>query len=107
MNKLLFFIFIISIIAIPGKATAQEADDGGGGVLRLETIKVKAKVEIPRVTITKTRRKPKFNYVELEKDYRIELLSILKAFTYQSITSGWVKEIEDYKALVNKPRRLE
>ena len=107
MKKGLILIFFISILLFTGKAKAQQADDTGGGVIRLQAIEVKAKVEVPRVTITKTRKKPKFNYVELEKDYRIELLSLLKSINYQSITSGRVEPIKDYQALAAKPRSLE
>jgi len=88
-------------------AFSQQADGVDGGVLLLEEIKVEVKVEEPRVAIIKSRKKPEFDHIELEKSFKPELLAILKSVTYTSVSSGKVESIPDIKVLVNKSREIK
>ena len=108
MKLLLSVLVLLFASAFLSKgAYAQQEDFVRGGVLELDVIKVEVKVEEPRVTITKSRKKPEFNYIELEKNFNVELLAILKSIKYHSVTSGKVQEIPDIDLLIDKNRRVE
>lgn len=103
--KILFFSFFICFF-MNSTASAQQTDDVGGDVLLLEEIKVEVKIEEPRVAIIKSRKKPEFDHIELEKSFKPELLAILKSVSYTSVSSGKVEVIPDIKALANKSREI-
>lgn len=106
-KNLKVLIIIFGVLIGTNVSFAQAADNAGGDVLMLEEIKVEVKIEEPRVAITKSRKKPTFDHIELEKNFKPELLSILKSITYTSVSSGKVETIPDIKLIANKPRQLE
>jgi hypothetical protein len=107
MHRSIFFAVTL-LLATSSILHAQEpavADEGE--VLILDEIRVEVQVEAPRVTITKVRKKPVFDYLQLEKDFNVEMLALLNSVNYQSVTSGRVEGIDDIDKLIKIPRQLE
>jgi hypothetical protein len=101
-----FFRRLLVVFSFVMMSSLAYGQGGGDSFIDLEDIKVEVKIELPRVSITKIRKQPEFDQVELEKDFKPELLSILKAITYTSITSGRVENVPDIEALATKPRQF-
>ena len=73
-------------------------------LIKLGPIKIKARIELPTVTVLDKRIPPEFQEVKAEKSFVDELQNSGEILQFSPVTSGKVSPIPNIEALLNKKR---